>query len=239
MVGRPHVVLASAITLDGRLASRMGYSKLSCPYDLKRLHAIRRSVDAIVVGANTIVVDDPELTVRHVRAESQPAKVIVDGRLKIPLSARALRGGRVYVATTMEAPRDKVEALKSMGVEVLIFEGPRIRMVELLGKLGGLGIRRILVEGGGRLNWCFVEEDLIDELYLTITGYVFGSGIGLFEVVGFEGLEGPKYVVREVAVCKCGREVVLHMAKEGVQLLNLLRDFVEFGIREVLAVEGG
>lgn len=234
-MSRPRVILTSAVTIDGRIASKSGYSKLSCPYDLKRLHAVRNFVDAIIVGANTIIVDNPELTVRYVEARRQPLKVVVDGRLRIPLDAKVFRGGNALVATLVTAPRDKVDRLKEMGVWVVEFEGEYVRMSDLLSKLYEMGVRRVMVEGGGRLNWHFVEEGLVDEVYLTVTGYVFGSGVSLFEGEGFEGLEGPKYYVRRVMLCECGREVLLHLVREGEgDAGDPFRDLRGLGIRRVI-----
>ena len=84
---RPYVYLAAATTLDGRIASATGYSRLSCPIDLRRLHELRARVDAVIVGANTAIVDNPRLTVRYVEGRN-PMRVLIDGALKVPTSLR-------------------------------------------------------------------------------------------------------------------------------------------------------
>jgi 2,5-diamino-6-(ribosylamino)-4(3H)-pyrimidinone 5'-phosphate reductase len=130
----PYVVVYSTITVDGRLASKTGFSQLSCPHDLKRLHQLRASSDAVMVGANTIIVDDPSLRLKYVEGRN-PDRIVVDGLLRAPLNARVftLRTAKILVLTTGKALDEKVEALRKMGVEVLIIGNePPIDMREFI-----------------------------------------------------------------------------------------------------------
>ena len=108
-MGRPYVIMNAAMTLDGKIATREGDSRISCPEDLDRLHRLRARVDAILVGAGTVLSDDPSLTVRRARGRN-PLRVVVDGRARIPLTARVLDGSsKTLVAVSRRAPRRKVE----------------------------------------------------------------------------------------------------------------------------------
>ena len=213
---KPYTILVCAITIDGKLASSTYYSKLSCPYDLKRLHMLRANVDAVMVGANTVIIDNPMLTVRYVSGKN-PIRVVIDGLLKIPLNAKILDTSiaRTIIVTSSKAPKEKIKKVKEKGVEVLIFNQYPIDLKEVFEKLYELGIKKLLVEGGGTLNWYLLKYGLIDEMYITITPYIFGSGISIFQTSnGFKDIyESPKFKLKGVLICECGNEIVLNYVK--------------------------
>ncbi|MFN7106122.1 MAG: 2,5-diamino-6-(ribosylamino)-4(3H)-pyrimidinone 5'-phosphate reductase [Pyrobaculum sp.] len=209
---RPYVYLAAAVTIDGRIASRSGYSRLSCPHDLRRLHALRAMVDAVVVGANTAVVDNPRLTVRYVEGKN-PLRVLIDGSLKVPPTLRMFdKSAPTIVFTTSKAPREKIEELKARGVEIYVAEGGEVSPPYVLHTLHERGVRKVLLEGGGRTNWRFLHYCLVDEIFLTVTPYLFGNGVSLAEGWGYNTVEEMPYLLelRSVAVCQCGKEAVLN-----------------------------
>lgn len=210
---RPYVVIVSAVTIDGRIASKTGYSRLSCPFDLKRLHEVRASVDAIMVGANTVIMDNPSLTPRYVKAVKNPIRVIIDGRLRIPLNANVVvnREAQTIVVTTNKAPSDKVEELRRRGVEVWFMGYDKVDLRRTLERLyDEKDVRRVLVEGGGHLNWELIKEGLIDEIRLTVSPYVFGAGTSFLEGNGYPTTaEGPRLRLDSVKVCECGNEVII------------------------------
>ncbi|MFN3804571.1 MAG: 2,5-diamino-6-(ribosylamino)-4(3H)-pyrimidinone 5'-phosphate reductase [Pyrobaculum sp.] len=209
---RPYVYLAAAMTIDGRIASRSGYSRLSCPHDLRRLHALRAMVDAVVVGANTAIVDNPRLTVRYVEGRN-PMRVLIDGSLKAPTALRIFDSSApTIVFTTSRAPRERVVELKARGVEVHVAEGEEVSPPYVLQVLHERGARKILLEGGGRTNWRFLHHCLVDEIFLTVTPYLFGGGVSLAEGWGYNTVEEMPYLLelQSVTMCQCGREVVLN-----------------------------
>lgn len=218
-MNKPYVIIVSAMSIDGRLASRTGYSRLSCPFDLKRLHEIRANVDAIMVGANTIINDDPSLTPRYVKALRNPIRVVIDGRLRIPLDARVIinKEAPTIVVTTESAPTDKIEKMRSLGVDVWIMGKDRVNLRETLERLyEEKRVKKILVEGGGHLNWELIHEGLVDEIRLTISPYVFGSGTSFIEGLGYPTTsEGPRLKLSWIKVCECGNEVVLDYVVVG------------------------
>lgn len=210
----PRMIVFSTITIDGKLASKTRFSQLSCPNDLKRLHELRAQCDAVMVGANTIIVDDPSLRLKYVDGKS-PDRIVVDGMLRTPLSARVytLKIAKTLVLTTKMAPPEKVEKLKGMGVEVLcLADKPPIDMRRALEVLGLLGYRRIMVEGGGELIWHLFKDRVVNELRVTIAPYVFGGKEAVSLVMG-EGFsttdESPIFKLKHVERCSCGNEVHL------------------------------
>lgn len=213
---RPYVYLAAAVTIDGRIASKTGYSKLSCPVDLRRLHELRAKVDAVLVGARTVRVDNPRLTVRYAQGKN-PVRVVVDGALALPLDMRVFDGSApTVVLTTERAPKDKAEALRERGVQVLEFPGDRVPLDEALRRLYSMGIKSVLVEGGGQINWQMLSRCLVDELIITVTPYALGAGTSLFEGPGFDDVESAPFRLRlqSAEICECGQEVVLRYKVE-------------------------
>lgn len=172
---KPYVIMNAAVTVDGKVVTVGGDSKISCEEDLDRLHRLRSDVDAVMVGAGTILSDDPSLTVRRVRGRS-PIRVVVDGRAKIPLSAKVLRGGpKTIVAVSSQANKRKVEAIRKTGAEVWVFDGARVNLRKLLERLSKLGVKKVLLEGGPTLNWEMLKEGLVDEIRISIAPVIVGG----------------------------------------------------------------
>ncbi len=213
MLDRPRVTIYSTMTIDGRIASKTGFSRLSCMYDLRRLHAVRAESDAIVVGANTVIVDDPLLTVRYVKGRN-PVRVIIDGMLRTNANARVyntLDEAPTIVYTSKIADSHKKSLLRTKGVEVVeIAEKPPLKIDAILNDLYRRGIRRVLVEGGGKTIWSFIKDRLVDEIRITISPYVFGNGTPIVDGEGFkDNRDAVKFKLVEVKVCECGMEVHL------------------------------
>lgn len=208
---RPYVYLMAAVTIDGRIASRSGYSRLSCPHDLKRLHAVRAAVDAVMVGANTAIVDNPRLTVRYVEGRN-PIRVLIDGALRVPTTLRIFdNSAPTVVYTSRRAPIEKVEDLKKKNVEIVVLGEERVDPLDVLRDLHKRNVKKILLEGGGRTNWEFLKNCLVDELIITVTPYAFGNGVSLLEGEGYQSTEDAPFDLElaGVKLCECGREVVL------------------------------
>jgi len=209
---KPYVILCAAETIDGKIASRTGFSKLSCLQDLKRLHMLRADVDAVLVGANTIINDNPLLTVRLVEGKN-PIRIIIDGLLKIPLNANVItdKSAKTIIVTSNKAPKEKINRICGMGVEVLVM-GENINIKNLMENLYEDGVRKILLEGGGVLNWYMLYNKLVDELHITITPYILGgdNAVSLVRGWGFNNLDDcVKAKLIDCKICSCGGEVVL------------------------------
>jgi len=210
---KPYIIVFSTTTLDGKIASRTRYSKLSCPIDFMRLHKLRSQVDAVMIGANTAVIDNPSLRLKYFKGPN-PTRIIVDGLLKVPLKLRMFRDrlAKTIVLTSTKAPQDKIRKLKDMNVEVIVLQSNtgKISLKEALKILYKMNIKRILVEGGGELIWNLFKEKLVDEFRITKSAYIFG-GLEAVSVVGGEGftdtLSSPKFLPVYIELCACGKEV--------------------------------
>jgi 3,4-dihydroxy 2-butanone 4-phosphate synthase/GTP cyclohydrolase II len=178
--GRPFVTLSYAQALDGSIAGPERQPlRLSGAAALCLTHELRAKHDAILVGIGTALADDPLLTTRLVRGAS-PQPVVVDSRLRLPLSARLLQNGdrRLWLAAcspVVPARRDQVQA---QGAEVLEIEPTpdgRVDLAALLAELARRGIERLMVEGGARIIASFLALHLIDQVVITVTPRLVGG----------------------------------------------------------------
>jgi len=213
-LGRPYVVVFVTATIDGKIASRTRFSSISCPEDLKRLHMARKEAGAVMIGAGTANIDDPSLRLKYFEGEN-PVRIVVDGRLSIREDLRLVREriARTIVLTSRAADGEKIKRLASRGVEVYIVDSgdpPKVDMERALALLYSMGIRKILVEGGGELIWSLAEKHLIDEIRVTYAGYILGGreSVSIAGGLGFATTsESPLFKPVSVTLCRCGREV--------------------------------
>ncbi len=185
---RPWVTLKAAVTLDGRLAARGGDARWVSG-ELSRLeaHRMRNMSDAILVGANTVRLDDPALTTRLPSQNGHdPKRVILDGRLTVPPDARALPGALVVCTRDADAARER--RLTKRGAEVLRLPGrrDRVELGALLDELGRRELLTLLVEGGGQVHGAFLAAGLADDVALFMAPKLIGAG-----GVPLIGVDGP------------------------------------------------
>lgn len=207
---RPYVIVSAAMSIDGKLATHTGRSNLSSKKDLIRIHKLRKSTDAILVGKNTISVDDPLLTVRYVKGKN-PIRIILDSKASLSTKSRVIETAKkvpTILVVAENSPR-KVERFIAKGVEVIRCGKNKIDLKKLLEILGKKGIKRIIVEGGGTTNWYFFKEKLVDELVITITPYILGgrTAISLVEGDGFREIPNSFKLQK---IQKIQNEIVLH-----------------------------
>ena len=207
---RPYVILSAAISIDGKIATRTGRSNLSSKKDLVRVHALRKSVDAILIGKNTVNVDNPSLTVRHVKGKN-PIRVILDPNGSLSPKSKVIRTAKKTptILVVSENASRNLEKLTAKGVQVIRCGKKKINIRKLLQILGKRGIKRIVVEGGGTTNWYFFKEKLVDEIIVTVTPYVLGgsTAVSLVEGIGFENVSNS-FKLKKIK--KIQNELVLH-----------------------------
>ena len=193
MAQRPYVFVNMAMTADGKIdtVARRG-ARISGPADTMRVDRLRASSDAILVGGRTLTAEDPRLTVRDdglVAARvaegrpAQPTKVGLLSRIAgsgpdaIPLDGRFVRegGGRVVVFTTARAEPDAVARLEQAGVTVRVAGDERVDLLHAIDALSGMGIERLMVEGGSTTVAALLAAGLVDELQLAIAPLIFGG----------------------------------------------------------------
>ncbi len=214
---KPYTIIFSTATLDGKIASSTGYSTLSCIYDFTRLYYLRGVVDAVMVGANTILKDNPTLRKRLKPVSKQYYRIIIDGRLRIKPSLRIFTEKSSSKIIVITAVNDRLRIMKFLekvptnlvDVHIVGHDG----VIDLRKALSLLwskyGIKSILVEGGGYLNYKLIENRLVDEIRVTITPYVFGAGIGFIRDPSNRGFttikDGPTLDLVCFEKCPCGK----------------------------------
>jgi 2,5-diamino-6-(ribosylamino)-4(3H)-pyrimidinone 5'-phosphate reductase len=184
---RPFVYVNMAVTADGKITSAAReYPRFTSDHDRLNMDRLRAEADAILVGAGTIRADDPALHVRDpemqryrqsLGKDAGLLKVVVTSRLDVDPASRFFEdpdGGGCVIATVEDAPADRAAALGARA-EVWRAGRGRVDAKEVVRRLGERGVRRLLVEGGGELNWTFLGDDLIDELHVTIAPALLGG----------------------------------------------------------------
>ena len=188
--GLPFVTLKMAQSLDGRIATRSGSSRwISSPESLRLAHRWRAMHDAVMVGIDTVLKDDPSLTVRLVKGRN-PRRIIVDSTVRIPLEAKVLSDDKATttILTTHQADEERIKEVETIRARVLQVKENAEGGVDLRAALEALareGITSILVEGGARLATSLLKARLVDELLWVIGPKIMGKGI---EAVGDLGI---------------------------------------------------
>ena len=178
--GLPFVTWKMAASLDGKVASRDGTSRwITGEAARADVHRLRAAADAIVVGAGTALVDDPSLTVRDPRYTGRPPlRVLVDARGRVPETGDLFDASApTMVATTSLAPRERREAWRSRGAEVVEYEpeGGGVPLTQLLSDLGKRDIQGVLLEGGPTLAWSMVEDRAVDKVVVYLAPKLIGG----------------------------------------------------------------
>lgn len=174
-----YVILNAAMSADGKIATRSGNSSISSIVDLKRVHRLRTTVDAIMIGIQTVLTDNPMLDVRFAKTKKKnPARIIIDSTARISLHSRILKtANEIYtvVAVTTRAPIAKIHKIESTGAQVLVTGDKIVNIRSVFRHLERLGFDRILVEGGGEINWSVLNLGLIDEMIVMVSSVVIGG----------------------------------------------------------------
>ncbi|WP_174874951.1 bifunctional diaminohydroxyphosphoribosylaminopyrimidine deaminase/5-amino-6-(5-phosphoribosylamino)uracil reductase RibD [Vogesella oryzae] len=182
---RPFVTLKAAATLDGKTALLNGVSQWITAADARRdVHALRAANCAILTGSGTVLADDPQLTVRDVPCQRQPARVVVDSQLATAASARIYDASvaPVWLATAV-ADEARWQPYRARGVTVLLLPAAdgHVDLPALLHALAAAGINELMVEAGAGLNGALLQADLVDEMVLYLAPYLAGDAArGLF-----------------------------------------------------------
>ena len=221
---RPYVIAKSATSLDGRIATRSGHSQwITGPEARARGHQLRQAVDAIIVGADTVIADDPSLTVRlpedsnSTDVARHPRPVLLDSTGRIPLSSKLLNGSlptRTLVVTTERMRKDHRLQIEALGFEVVTVvhneHGPGTNPLAVLEALGSRSIHSVLIEGGATVNGAFRDAGLIDEVWTFIAPTIIGgeSAPSSFSAVGSETLQAATQL-HDIHIENVGRDVLI------------------------------
>jgi len=214
--GLPFVIAKFAASLDGRIAAASGDSRwISGPQSRQWAHEQRAALDAIMVGVNTILVDDPQLTARPGGQESerQPLRVVADSHGRTPAGARVLQGpGRALIATSDRSEPSWRQAIEAAGAEVLVLprDGDSLDLGALLRALAERGVLSLLVEGGGILLGSLFDRGLVDKVQAIIAPLIVGAAEAPAAVAGRGAHRlADAWRLREVAVERLGDDILI------------------------------
>ena len=184
---RPYTFINVAATADGKIDTfeRKG-SAISSAQDKARVDELRANADAVLVGGNTLLEEQPKLTVKSEAlregrikrgATPNPIKVGVVTVADIPLESDFIKAGpaRAVIFTTSQTSISHIEALRAHGVEVFVHDEPRVDLKKMMNTLSEIGVNRLMVEGGGTINFELMKLGLVDELTIYIAPLIFGG----------------------------------------------------------------
>jgi riboflavin-specific deaminase-like protein len=175
---------------------RLLQSRISGPASLRLAHQLRRENDGILVGIGTVLADNPRLTVRLVDGRD-PLRIVIDSRLRIPLTARVLQEGAAHhtvIATTDRVDPRRVGELEDLGAEILILpeeaNGAGVNLIELFAALGRRRVASVLVEGGAGIITSLLAGRLVDRMIIAIAPKIIGQGLEAIGDLGISSLTG-------------------------------------------------
>jgi len=215
------VIINAAMSIDGKLSTRKGDSRISSLSDLKRVHRLRSDVDGILVGISTVLNDDPLLNVRFIRCtkiKKNPTRVVIDSTARIPIESQIVKTAkdiRTVLVVTKSAPENKLDLLREQKLKIIV-SGERGKKVDLDNALKQLesefGIKKILVEGGGEINWSIIKNNLFDKLIITISPLAIGGRdtITLIEGKGFDSIRECVKLELSKILKKSNGEIVVY-----------------------------
>ena len=210
------VIAKFAASLDGKIASTSGDSRwVSGPKTLEWSQALRQRIDAIAVGVETVVVDDPQLTARvgDGLAERQPLRIVLDSSGRTPKEAKVLGAGApTLIVATDASSKEWRCAMTDAGaeVEVLPGEAGRVDLPALLDLLGARGVLTLLIEGGGVLHGSFFDQGLVDKVHAVIAPMIIGGATTATAVAGTGASRMADALrLREVTVERLGDDVLI------------------------------
>ncbi len=189
--GMPYVTLKVAQSLDGRIATATGNSQWITSHQARVLaHRLRSESDAIIVGIGTVLADDPQLTVRHVKGKN-PVRIVLDSRLRIPIESQLLSDEHVHKTIIATASNDssKIDRIKENGAhvwEIELDKNGNVSLPILLKKLGQARMSAIMVEGGARVYTSFLKAKMVDRIVFALAPKIIGAGkdsIGDMEIL--------------------------------------------------------
>lgn len=200
------------MTLDGKIATKIGSSEISGPEDLERVHHLRKKVDAIMVGINTLLADDPRLTVHKIPSKDfdNPTRIVVDSNARTPLNARILSNDApTIIAVSKKSSPHKIKELEKKA-EVIIAGETQVDMVQLMEKLKNNGLNSLMLEGGSTLNFSMLKNGLVDEVKICIAPMIVGGN----EAITLVGGSGFNYMVDSIKLelknsYNLGKDIIL------------------------------
>jgi diaminohydroxyphosphoribosylaminopyrimidine deaminase / 5-amino-6-(5-phosphoribosylamino)uracil reductase len=214
---RPFFTMKGAVSLDGKIATKTCDSKWISNEESRRyVNKLRSTVDGIMVGINTVILDNPLLIPKIARPKKYPVRIILDSKLRIPLSCDAVKTSEKYktwVFTAEDSRSDKEAKLRSMGLEVIRVpkdESGRVSPRHVCEELFRREVMHVLVEGGGEINSGLLKEGILDKIILFYAP-IFIGGKGAYNLIGGKGIDFLKdaYKIDIAAVKRFKEDIYL------------------------------
>lgn len=184
---KPFVSIKVAMSLDGRIATATGDSKYITSKEARAyVHQLRSEADAVMVGLNTVLRDNPELTPRLVKGKD-PVKVVVDSSLKIPKSCNLMKDpSKLIIATTNKASKNEIKKLQQKGVNIVTTKSKKgmVDLRDLMRQLGKHEITSVMIEGGSELNSSAIRAGVVDKILIFAAPKIIGNGLGAIGNLG-------------------------------------------------------
>ena len=210
-----YVILNAAMSIDGKISTRKNDSAISSKLDLVRVHKLRSTVDGLMIGISTVLEDDPMLNVRYsTTGKKNPTRIIIDSKARIPLNSRIIESSnkiQTIIAVTHDASSRKIKEIQKKGAQVLVYGNGKVNLRNLFQQLEKMGLKKIIVEGGGEINWSVLKLGLVDELVVTISPVVIGGrdAITLVEGKGFTNISNGIKMKLSNKIIQNKNEIVL------------------------------
>ena len=211
----PFCIMKTASTLDGKIATITGDSKwVTNEKSREYVHYIRHRLSAIMVGADTVIKDNPSLTTRLKDIKGRnPVRIIADSSARIPLDSKVFKEeGRTIIATTEKASKDKLNSIKELGGEIIItpLKEDRVDLNFLMKKLGEEKIDSVLLEGGGTLNYSALRAGIVDKVMTFIAPKIIGGALAKTSVAG-EGIEFMKDAInlKDINITRFDNDILI------------------------------
>ncbi|MBI2653186.1 bifunctional diaminohydroxyphosphoribosylaminopyrimidine deaminase/5-amino-6-(5-phosphoribosylamino)uracil reductase RibD [Candidatus Woesearchaeota archaeon] len=208
---KPFVIIKVAMSADGRIATKTGDSKYITSKEARAyVHKLRTEVDAVMVGLNTVIRDNPELTPRLVKGKD-PLKIVVDSNLKIPKNCNLMQNpSKLIIAATAKAPKIEIEKLKHKGANVIITKSKNgmVDLQDLMKQLGKHEITSVMIEGGSELNSSAIKADVVDKMLIFTAPKLIGNGKAAIGNLGVNKIN--KAIELKSPVCsKVGKDMLV------------------------------
>jgi len=203
------------MSIDGKISTRKNDSAISSKLDLVRVHKLRSTVDGIMIGISTVLEDDPMLNVRYsTTGMKNPTRIIIDSKARIPLNSRIIDSSnkiQTIIAVTHNASSRKINEIQKKGAQVLVYGNGKVNLRNLFQQLEKMGLKKIIVEGGGEINWSVLRLGLVNELVVTISPVVIGGRDAktLVEGEGFANISDGIKLKLSNTIIQNNNEIVL------------------------------
>ena len=189
---RPFAIIKVAMTADGRIATKTGDSKYITSKEARAyVHQLRSEVDAVMVGLNTVLRDNHELTPRMAGGKD-PMKIVVDSTLRTPKNCKLMKNpGKLIIATTGRAAKKEIEKLQQKGVNVIIAKSSKgmVDLNDLMRQLGKHEITSVMIEGGSELNSTAIKARVVDKILIFTAPKLIGNGLGAIGNLGVNKID--------------------------------------------------